>query len=387
MAGRRKEDSEDLIKCGECKKVVANTEKGVQCEMCEIWFHCKCEGVLDDTYKIMKQEKVHFYCGRCDKTVGQLLKTVMDLKARQDRLEEKLKKSQDEVKGTIQDFVSTLTEEAKTKHEEIEKLARSVEDFKKELVKANQYQKKIMEETKSLRDGLESVQKNLEQTKKDTEIKILQELDINKQVEQLTQAFIQDEKWSEIVKKQVDTKFDDVSKDLNSIQKLVVDTKYQAEEEKDKEKRSRNIIIYKLEESNSSNYDVRIKHDRDIVCNIMKELIANDFEENEIVKVFRMGKLIARRTGEECTPRPLLVQFESKMTKNYLMNHLYGLRKSTFKGISISHDMTLDEREQCKKMVQEAKSKESSDSSGEWIYRVRGLPGQMKVVRWRKVVS
>ena len=40
--------------------------------------------------------------------------------------------------------------------------------------------------------------------------------------------------------------------DLNSIQKLVEDTKYQAEEEKDQENTSRNIIICKVQEITSS---------------------------------------------------------------------------------------------------------------------------------------
>jgi hypothetical protein len=100
-----------------------------------------------------------------------------------------------------------------------------------------------------------------------------------------------------------------------------------------------------------------------------------------------LGRIIDAGPGEETKLRPLMVQFESKMTKNYLMNHLAGLKRSAFKDISISHDMTIAEREQCKEMVMEAKRKESSDTSGEWIYRVRGLPGHMKVVRWRKMGS
>ena len=57
----------------------------------------------------------------------------------------------------------------------------------------------------------------------------------------------------------------------------------------------------------------------------------------------------------EMKPMPLMVQFESNMTKNYLMNHLYGLKKSAFKDISISHDKTTAEKEHCKKLVKEAK--------------------------------
>jgi hypothetical protein len=45
------------------KKVVA--AKGIQCELCDLWFHCKCENIVEDTYKLMNQDKIHFYFGRC----------------------------------------------------------------------------------------------------------------------------------------------------------------------------------------------------------------------------------------------------------------------------------------------------------------------------------
>lgn len=72
------------------------------------------------------------------------------------------------------------------------------------------------------------------------------------------------------------------------------------------------------------------------------------------------------------------------MTKNLLMNHLNKLKESAYQHVVISHDMTQLEREECKKLVSEAKQRESADPSGDYLYRVRGLPGQMKVVRWRK---
>jgi len=46
-----------------------------------------------------------------------------------------------------------------------------------------------------------------------------------------------------------------------------------------------------------------------------------------------------------------------------------------FKGISVTHDMTLAEREQCKQTVAEAKAKTADDTSGEWKFLVRGPPG------------
>ena len=43
-----------------------------------------------------------------------------------------------------------------------------------------------------------------------------------------------------------------------------------------------------------------------------------------------------------------------------------------FKGISVTHNMTVAEREQCKEAVAEAKAKTAAETSGEWKFVVRG---------------
>ena len=204
MASNKKIDLDEVTKCSECKKVVANVEKGVQCELCDLWFHSKCEGVSDETYKIMNQDKVHFYCGRCDKTVGQLLKKVMELKARQDMMEEKMKSFQEEVKNDVKDFVSTIMEEVKTKNEKIEKLDKSVEEMLGDFAKFKREQKsdfkKLSGETFSLNESekmakkVDDLAKALDAQK--SEIKELRKTQIDlmddNQVKELSKAFIKD---------------------------------------------------------------------------------------------------------------------------------------------------------------------------------------------------
>ena len=78
------------VKCGECEKAVLATDHGIQCKVCDEWFHSKCEGFVDETYKLLtNQGKIHFYCGRCDKAkaIGKWLETVMEVKIKQDKLE------------------------------------------------------------------------------------------------------------------------------------------------------------------------------------------------------------------------------------------------------------------------------------------------------------
>jgi hypothetical protein len=365
MASRKKSEKQELQKCGECKNNVTNTEKAVQCELCELWFHCKGEEIQEDTYELLKQDKIHFFCGKCEKAAGQLLKSVVKLKERQDKLEEDLITFKKEISTTIQDFADTFTEEAKSKTEDIAKLGKTVDDMKKEV---GRFKLEYKTEFKKMNDQIKDV------------IKAQEEADYKKQIEQITQAFVKDTQWTDIVKKEVNSKIENVTAELSSIQKMVDVTKSMAEEEKEKEARSNNIIIYRVPESTDTSFEGRQKHDKATIIDILRELIDKDLDETEIQKTFRLGKMNIDASKQ----RPILVQFVNRMTKNYLMNNLYYIKKTHYKDIVISHDMTKNERDQCKKLVEEAKKKELEESSGEWIFRVRGLPGQMKIMKIRK---
>ena len=50
----------------------------------------------------------------------------------------------------------------------------------------------------------------------------------------------------------------------------------------------------------------------------------------------------------------------------------------------VAHDMTRNERNECREMVEEAKTRTNQDPSGEWVFVVRGRPGQMKILKIKK---
>ena len=118
----------------------------------------------------------------------------------------------------------------------------------------------------------------------------------DKQIEQITQAFVKDTPWTEIVKKEADSKIENVSAELHSIQKIVDLTKVMAEEEKDKEGRSKIIIKYNLPESSGTSFEGRQKHGKFLVMNVFREFIDKDFEETEFQKFFRLEKRVIIRT-------------------------------------------------------------------------------------------
>ena len=130
------------------------------------------------------------------------------------------------------------------------------------------------------------------------------------------------------------------------------------------------------------NAEGRVKYDKSFAMELFNKVMDLDIHEDQLKSVFWLGKWNASNS----TSRPLLIQFKEKATKNRVMESLSKLKSAsdTFKNLSITHDMTKNERLECKKLVEEAKLKETGNQQGEFIWRVRGLPGQLKLIRFRK---
>ena len=68
--------------CGRCRKIVKRGDDALECEICQQWFHVKCEEISKAQYKVMlecnkegkKKTKLHWYCKTCDCHTVDLLK-------------------------------------------------------------------------------------------------------------------------------------------------------------------------------------------------------------------------------------------------------------------------------------------------------------------------
>ncbi len=83
----------------------------------------------------------------------------------------------------------------------------------------------------------------------------------------------------------------------------------------------------------------------------------------------------------------MFVESRSHIIKNQILESLSLLKNADdrFKNISIAHDMTKSDRAQCKEMVRQASEKKAADQSGEYEYLVKGMPGNMRVIKVRKI--
>ena len=67
--------------CGKCSKLVKNEDSAMQCEICEKWFHIKCQNTTIAEYNYIKGgsknkslSKMHWYCHTCDRMTVNLSK-------------------------------------------------------------------------------------------------------------------------------------------------------------------------------------------------------------------------------------------------------------------------------------------------------------------------
>ena len=229
----------------------------------------------------------------------------------------------------------------------------------------------LEDELKALKDQLGTVD-----TKLETAVEAQLISNITKSSELIRKEL--EPSWASVVSREVDSKLGQVSVDVTKVQQTLVEVKSKADEEKERESRSHNIIIYRVSEVDSR--EERIKSDKAFCLQLFNEMLELNVQEVDIKSQFRIG-----RKDQDHKDRPLLIQFREKALKNRVMETLYKLRgaEDKFRNISVTHDFTKAERLECKSLVEEAKKKQQEEQ-GEYLWRVRGLPGQLKVIKFRK---
>ena len=146
-------------------------------------------------------------------------------------------------------------------------------------------------------------------------------------------------------------------------------------ESKDREKRLNNVIIFNLPESTSQlKATTRQQYDKEIFFEMCTEII-NNFTDIDVTETRRLGEAKENATG----PRPVLITLTHIDKKLTLLRRFHHIRENDkFKNIKIDHDKTKQEREESKKLYEEAKRQEAADKLGEYLYRVRGPPWERK---------
>ena len=334
--------------CGKCGVAVASKDKAVECEVCRDWFHNKCEEVSDETYKVLqKDKKVHWYCSSCGKAAKKIYEILLDIESRQAKVENELK------------TMNTKLKEVVDKMEKISKECDKIKRMKEELEEQFEMNEQTVEAVKELKEKVEKALEN------DTQIK-------------------------EVVKESMKEQFSEVTSRMSTVNNTLEQVRTQAAEQRDRESRACNVIIYNVTESQSNVKEERWKFDRKWCLDLFNKTLGVPIREDDMKRFLRLGKVKSKEgepSGAGSTgARPVLIQFRDRILKNMIMESLSKLKDADdeYKKIIFAHDMTQSERTECKRLVQEAKVKQSEDVSGEFLYRVRGTPGNLRIEKIRK---
>ena len=97
--------------------------------------------------------------------------------------------------------------------------------------------------------------------------------------------------WKDVVSKEVDDCLLVISADIGIMQKSVEEAKDKMAEDVDKMSRRNNVILYNVIESTATQSSERAKEDKKFCQGLMVDVLKTGFEEGDIKKLIRLGKV------------------------------------------------------------------------------------------------
>ena len=143
--------------------------------------------------------------------------------------------------------------------------------------------------------------------------------------------------------------------------------KEQLNEVNDQRSRARNIIVHGVEEEVDANKTPFKKKEEEFTKKLLETMGINDL-------VFKSVHRIGKPHPEK--KRPIMLMMNSEADKQRIMENLPKLKdKADFKGISITEDYTLVERQMLTEWREKAKTKNNEEEpNSKYVWRVRGTP-------------
>ena len=299
---------EDVSKCGTCKKPVGDQDDGVYCEICELWFHCRCQGISDGLYIALSQFKseLHWFCNSCNTGAGKLLKTISKMHTKVEKLEDEM--------------------------------ARMKADLQADMIRA----------TSVIKDGLAKLETRVEQCES--------KADTNKQ-----------ELHSKVddIKSKLDSPLSSVVQGCieGAVKSQLTEDNAEAQEI---QRRKTSVIAHGIPELDADTANERNESDIIQIAAMLEELDVNGAK---VEQVIRLGK---RPESVNSKPRPLKIVFDTEDNKIQVIRKAKNLRDKKdggWESVFVHQDLTPKQREVRNKLVQELKSRVAQGEKDLVIYR------------------
>ena len=326
--------------CCTCGIVVTDDVKALQCDRCQnrdIWKCAQCLNLTNDLYDSLTSDgsvPLRWFCDSCDKQIME------------------------------RNYSMTTYSNDKLDHliTAIEKLMNRYEDVEKQLAT-----KCSINEASKLEQRISELEHKLlkydnEVTPKITELEDQIKINVQSNTAEKENA-ISDEDLIKFV----------VQEEMNK----------KSAEERDQENRKRNVVIYRVPEKKTDDVSERKSNDIEFVKDLLDGMFNMQMEDSDIEKIYRLGR------WEDGKARPLLVTFRKHEDKEFVMTNLSNLKKplDKFKGVAIAHDLHPKEREENRKLVEEAKREHevnNGESAENYRFLVVGRGQKKKVIVVKK---
>lgn len=339
MSTTTEKETAGKTKCGKCDLVVKDDDSSLNCEVCELWYHIRCENIPQEIYDFMvdveEGQQFLWNCSFCKRGYENINKRLNRLEITQG--------------------------ETKAKHDVIDAELSEIRDAVKENTgKMKEVGDRLGElESKNL-----LMTENIKQDKLTTENR-LSELERKVSLPLPTQE-------ASSIRPAAEGQVNSSSQGQGFRPSSLMD------EVNDRKARENNIVVYGVPEEASNNRTEEQEHDERFVQKVLSSCGVDD-STDKIRKVFRLGKL--KVAGKQ---RPLLVQFRETQIKSDLYKNISRLKNEPeMNNITIRNDLTRLERQQEADLRREAKNMTEQAQTDGVVYGVRGPPWKRRVVKLR----
>ena len=101
-ASSRNKKADEQSYYAKCDAECPEGVPAMQCDLCDLWHHAKCEDVSNEAYKAIGVAGVRWFCKRCDKFACAFMSNLQKLSDRQDKLEKKFENMEESVDKKIE---------------------------------------------------------------------------------------------------------------------------------------------------------------------------------------------------------------------------------------------------------------------------------------------
>lgn len=357
--------------CPLCETEVGDDDKGLVCNLCDMWHHAKCEKMSDEVYKFLSDNEVssvHWYCNKCNTVFSKMVKQITTISRRQDIMEKRM--------DAMEIAAGEQWIEVK---EDMANLGMKMKDeIKKEVsFGLNEIKKDICKE---IRDDIVETVENKMKTGK---IELLDEMR-GVACREITEEMVKTYKDALMVEGgAARPDGGDMKNDQTVVE--IATRKVQS-----RMSRVNNIVLHRMPEEVIPEMDLTIReqkilHDKLVFIEFCNGIGITCYE-SEIEEIRRLGKYDGVEAGKA---RPILVTLKGNI-KERIMRNLYKLQDSKssysdiFKKVGVTHDMTKEERKRDKELKDEADKKNSEEKEQGNYYVIRGSPWNRYLLKLRR---